>query len=99
MHENFAVAADGSTPPAVLDKFHSLGICRTCCMKHQPFCDNRYAECRSCGCAKEWHPLDGLCRVGPETGFTINNCFCRGYIPKDNLEYLEVLAQKENNNV
>ena len=72
------------------------GTCFTCNMKHfPPLCENSIVLCRNCGCGKEWHPLDGPCRVGPETEFQLHNCFCKGYIPKDNLEYLE---WKLNNN-
>jgi len=48
-------------------------------------------KCRSCGCAREWHPLNGRCRVGPETEFTQYDCYCKGYVPLSNLEYLEWL--------
>lgn len=68
-------------------------------MEHSPVCVDKsmYTLCRICGCAKEWHPMDGRCRVGPETEFTLYDCHCEGYIPKDNLEYLEWMYNKKNN--
>lgn len=63
-------------------------------MEHNPFCVDILLACRTCGCAKEWHPLDGRCWVGPETEFTVFNCGCQKYIPRDNLLYLEWLYNK-----
>lgn len=62
-----------------------------CCSKHIFEFDSSPAveSCRNCCCAREWHPLDQRCRVGPETEFTTVNCFCPEYIPLDNLKYLE----------
>jgi len=80
---------DGSVPTLRFDGLHEQGICWECRMKHFPFCDSTIVLCRSCGCGKSWHPLDGPCRVGPETEFTLYDCHCRGYIPKENLAYLE----------
>jgi hypothetical protein len=64
-------------------------------MEHYPTCENGGTVCRICHCAKEWHPLDGRCRVGPETEFTQYDCYCEGYIPKDNLMYLEWQYEKK----
>lgn len=75
-------------------ELNKQGICWTCRMRHKPFCDDRLTLCRVCGCGREWHPLNGPCRVGPETEFELHNCYCKGYIPKDNLEYLESLVDK-----
>ena len=73
------------------------GTCFTCKMKHlSPLCESATVLCRSCGCGKEWHPLDGPCRVGPETEFTLYDCYCPGYVPLDNLTYLETLVDKHS---
>jgi hypothetical protein len=89
---------DSTTSTSQFEEFHQRGICWECKMKHFPFCDNTTILCRICNCAKSWHPLNGPCRVGPETEFELHNCYCQGYVPKDNLEYLESLVDKNKNN-
>jgi hypothetical protein len=90
----WAVGPDGKLVPLTYLILNKQGICCTCIMKHFPYCSDQITLCRTCGCGKEWHPLDGPCRVGPETEFTLYNCHCQKYIPKDNLQYLEYLVGK-----
>ena len=97
--EIYIIGPDGKTVISRLDEFRKQGICFTCRMKHQPYCDDGYVACRNCLCAKEWHPMDGPYRVGSETEFTMHNCYCQGYEPLDNLEYLEWKLEKKETKV
>jgi len=89
------IAPDGTlVGPSRREVLSSKGICYTCQMKHLPYCNDEYVGCRICTCGKEWHPMDGPCRIGPETEFITMNCYCKGYIPLDNIQYLEWMVDK-----
>lgn len=60
---------------------------------------NYKSICASCGCHPAWHLVSGACNYNLSTmnkrKFGLCDG-CRGYLPSDNLEYLEhKLEQKE----
>lgn len=58
--------------------------------------------CKSCYCHPCWHTTDGVCRYDTRNidgnGRTFKGCNggCEGYVPTDNLEYLEYEDAKRN---